>query len=535
MIGFLFIFYRFFLVIAVAQSCAIMALADTWDNYLTVANIVQKSGKITGMPEGVEKQKEIQEHIPGLPSGARAHIEQLVLTIEPDSIELYRRAKPGAPFIGIVNLITGTIYLHPTVLTYQLSVVEDDTSFLYDSTDIFQIEGDFFAQLPVSWQQKYSIGNRVILTPQKYTAKQLPQKLYKKMNYFESLNFNFMNSKEALSSFGNYSIISLATHKGREQDRYKKFVYHSRNDAFVLPEERKLIYDACHPNNPNLISSHECLVDMLEENDVPHLGFAITKIDKNFCQSSPEDRIGDLNGLYFTGTSASQNNGIYVIKNGAMAEREARKIYTALTTQLGIEADHIGPCPGTFKIKKNLPAQAKLSSEKPLKLDFVVEALGQSQDSSMELGYDCIWYKNGKILSEVKTCSFSINEYLDSSQGTYQVFAVPKLGGETLISQECTVTLAPLPGPPRFTQSPQSIFYAKPGQNINIIFAMKNASHIKWEKYRESSNSWSGRGTSESLEISGFDQKYDAGRYRIIGSNTSGSLVHEFQILPLDE
>lgn len=521
------IFYRFTLkLIATLSWCAVIPLhADAWDNFVRIAHIVTKDGKSTELPSGVAREKEFKENIEGLPNWNRELIENITLSLEEESREAYLLANVGTPFIGVVNLNTGVIYLHPTVLTYQLQLVDRNVASFYDNENIFIIDNDIFKTLPSMMRNANNIGKTAVLTPQKYSGNQLPPILFQSTN-IESFNKDKMNSKPILSKYGGYSLLPHIQHKGSNDDKYKQFVYHSRNDAYVLPEERRLISWDCHPDNEKTESSHGCLVKMLDEVGEPHLGFAVTKHDEEFCSKEPNLRIGEVNGLFFTGTSASQNNHVYKVENGAIAEREARKIYNELVQSLQIDADSIKPCSGTFDIERDLPEQKYFEEGEPFTLSFKIAAVGQAKENFMNKGYECTWFKDDKIFSQ-NDCQIFIDNADHSVAGLYRVEARPR-GSDIIIKSAVShVTEEPLPPLPEFTDKKEgkTLFLLEKNQAITITANTKHATKFLWQKSKD--KKWVNRGRDRNLHIAEFDEDLHAGTYRVIASNRTGTIVKE--------
>lgn len=534
--------YKFFLrtsiILILLES---MPWADAWDNYLKIAPTIEKAGRSTGLPGGVEKIREFRNSHVSYDQWNKADLENLHMFLEESSALMYQAANPGTPFIGVVNLYTGMIYLHPSVLTYAVTLVDQQFIDYYNKNHITIVDKNIHKQFPENWKKIFPIGSKIIFTPQKYTVTQLPRSLFNQIGLFESFDPIAMNSDKVLSAYGGLSILNLARHKGSDDDRYKKFVYHSRNDAFVMQKERDLIYNECHPDNQKLISSHECLVAMLGEQGIPHVGFAITKHDENFCMADENERIGEINGLYFTGTSASQNRDVYNEEalgsreqfGGNMGEREARKIYNAVVAGVGINPDAIRPCPGTFEIERNLPGKAIIPEHGKLHLIFKIMALGQARDNLMEHGYQCQWYKNGIEIDAGNKCEYIIPDYSEEYTGLYSVKANPKDDSVNVFNSTVAhVTLAEKAPPPSFKVEPPSIIHADPGKDIALTFEISNASTYKWEYYDIKPNPplWRGRGTNRELNIMGFDPHRQGGRYRFTATNNAGSVSREFII-----
>ncbi len=521
------------LFIIISGICANSLLAfDAWTKFLSVAPTVAKEGIKRRLPSGVEAQKEFRAENRDIRLWSGRGYENVAFKLEPESAQLYQKANAGTPFIGIVNLNNGTIYLHPTVLTY--SVAKPDIKELYRSDLFWKISPEVHAQLPNSWKKILKMYDQVILEPQKYTSQQLPSRLYERgaEGKFPSFDPVQINSDDFLQRYGGFTVLENARHKGEVNENYKMFVYHSRNDAFVMSKERDKIFALCHPNATSPISSHECLVEMLNEHDEPHLGFSITKQQIDFCQKGPLDKIGQINGLYFSGTSASQNDSVYVRGNGTMAEREARKIYNSLAASLGIET--IGPCQETFQISRNFPNKTTLPIGEKLELEFKITADGQASEAMMENGYNCTLYKNEQRIAN-NQCSLLLDAKSGTEiEGRYQVVASPIASPDLIffsnavtVGLQCPTNLAP----PKFESAPAKLFQGEEGSALSISFNVSgDCLSYTWKKWDEKNQKWRGRGIEKELKIKQFDASLHSGKYQFTAGNSSAKVESEFEI-----
>lgn len=320
--------------------------ADAWSQYRALGPANER-GMARGPTRGVRWSAPLKEGI-SLPKKFR---------LEPESIDNYLASPVGTPLIGLADLSTGIVYLHPSARVYTLTVADfavpavngtyDIESALAPTTELnrflsaqhratlrssgiveadgFTMRGDFDAD------ENY---HRLLIGTEIYSRMQIPYALHRVSNQLSR------DQTEALAM--PRSALGMMRHNGKASPH---LVYHSRNHGFVTPAEMEMLAPACTLQNP--VSSHDCVESLLVAAGVklgPTIGFAVQRHDPAYCTTPVANRIG-INAMYFSGTSRSNNKRIFGDNSDAeLPVPVAQALYNAIVGDLRIDAASFVPC-----------------------------------------------------------------------------------------------------------------------------------------------------------------------------------------------
>jgi len=426
------------------------ARADAWDelkkNCRPNARL-ESAGQL--LPDGVDPRRVYDDDKLKEKKLDPADFARLDWKVERESIRDYEIMPRGTPFIGVADLSNGMIYLHPAPLTVELKpevpAGDDDTEELRQIQQ--GLPASFRTRLTQAWlgrleppeRAKWQVGQTVYIAPGKYGENQYVRSLFKPNGGYISTDDFLTETSAENVKFMRHSIPLADAGSTR---RFGVYVYHNRQATLVSDNDVGRIYKGCQPGAEQYVSSHECLLEMLglDWNKTAFLGFSITKRDRNYCTHADLDSIGELNGLYFSGTSKSQNDSVYKDKGGALSEADAKKIYNVLTAALHIPP--VAACEAP-RVEGAPPAPA-LTIQEGGEIDIEPTLIARGMSSKR---ITCTWRKGGDVVPGFRgsPCRFRKTNVTPQDDATYQLTASSGKGAPLVVDYVRHVTARPVP------------------------------------------------------------------------------------------
>ena len=297
--------------------------------------------------------------------------------LEPDSRRIYDESKEGTPLIGIADVVTGDVYLHPSALSFKkVDVTEADAKakavpgHKFSAADFAIVQGVPAvgeAAVPGAKKAFAKSGDTYFFTTTEYSATQIPAAALfdasNHVNYDDMDHYGFPKEKLATLKHGANGkptdVQTVLYHALNGEIPQKKFLDHlNRNCALPVAQS----------------TSHDCLRMMLFGDAEPAVhttvGFAVHRHQDGYCTTAANLRVGPVPGMRFSGTSRSNNNRIFgkpkdIAKapaapkcEGCMSEEMASLIYNAITSEFDPHCQLPVSCQDQAAAAKAKPAAA---------------------------------------------------------------------------------------------------------------------------------------------------------------------------------
>ena len=278
--------------------------------------------------------------------------------LEPDSLTIYRDSGAGTPLIGIADLETGQVFIHPSAISFkkvEAGPAGSGYRFTASEYDIVKVMTYNPAGNGATARTRVFPlrAAEYFFQTSDYSAQQTPRVARlpdgQHVNYPDMDAYGFPADR-----------LDALQHGARRGADVKTVVYHE------MPGEvpQKKFLRRLHPNCGlhNALTSHDCVKVILYGGawqSKKTLGFAVHRHQDNYCTTAEDHRIGPFRGMRFSGTSRSNNNRIFdnpADCQGCMSEDVAKLIFNAISAGVDPACALPRPCEAVAATAATVPA-----------------------------------------------------------------------------------------------------------------------------------------------------------------------------------